>query len=187
MINIHEKRFVAETFLFAITSYNVRGDNMKRCFYSFVWIVIGVTLLIGCGSNSSSDETTDWEPTIYETVNNLEGVTMIVKEGTVSVTGLTTTFENNSEKEYTYGDAFVLEKKIEGNWYQVPIELDGDYGFNDIGYDLASSGVSEWQVDWEWLYGSLDTDEYRIVKDVLDVREPGDYDTYHLAAEFTID
>jgi len=44
----------------------------------------------------------------------------------------------------------------------------------------------EWKVDWSWLYGSLDTGEYRIVKDILDFRKTGDYDKYYLAAVFLI-
>jgi hypothetical protein len=152
-------------------------------------MAISLILLSGCGSysNSKSNEATDWEPTIYETVNNIDGVTMVVKEGTVSPTGLTVTFENNSDKQCTYGDYFLLEKKIKGRWYQVPVALDGNYGFNDIGYDLASSDVREWTVVWDWLYGSLDIGEYRIVKDILDFRKAGDYDKYYLTAEFTVD
>ncbi len=112
---------------------------------------------------------------------------MIVKEGTVSSTGLTVIFENNSNKQCVYGEDFWLEKKIKGRWYQVPVALDGNYGFSSIGYDLASSDVKEWTADWDWLYGSLDTGEYRILKDILDFRKAGDYDKYHLTAEFTID
>ncbi len=152
-------------------------------------MVIGFTLLSGCQSDNSNQsiKTTDWKPTIYETVNNLDGVTMIAKEGTVSSTGMTVIFENNSDKQCTYGEYFLLEKKIEGKWYQVPVVLDGNYGFIDIGYGLASSDVSEWDVDWSWLYGNLDNGEYRIVKDILDFRKAGDFDTYHLTVEFTVD
>ncbi|WP_391205525.1 immunoglobulin-like domain-containing protein [Psychrobacillus sp. L4] len=141
----------------------------------------------GSSSNSDSNETTDWEPTIYETVNNLDEVTMIAKEGTVSSTGLTVTFENNSNKQIIYGDPSLIEKKIKGKWYQVPDVLSGNYGFNDIGYGLSSQEVKEWTTDWEWLYGNLDKGEYRIVKYILDFREAGDYDKYHLTAEFTVD
>jgi hypothetical protein len=105
----------------------------------------------------------------------------------VTATGLTLLFENSSDKQYTYGDPFLLEKKMHGKWYQVPIEMEENYGFNDIGYELDAAGRSEWEVDWEWLYGSLDSGEYRIVKDLLDVREPGDYNTHYLTAEFTIE
>lgn len=61
-----------------------------------------------------------------------------------------------------------------------------NYGFNDIGYDLVSGGEREWAVDWKWLYGRMDTGEYRIVKDILDFRDMEEYDTYYLATEFTI-
>ncbi|WP_100407833.1 immunoglobulin-like domain-containing protein [Bacillus solitudinis] len=159
---------------------------MKRYLCSLFCLAISLTLLSGCNSDQSV-ETTDWKPTKYETVNNLDGVTMIVKEGTVSSTGLTVIFENNSNKQCVYGEDFWLEKKIKGRWYQVPVALDGNYGFSSIGYDLASSDVKEWTADWDWLYGSLDTGEYRILKDILDFRKAGDYDKYHLTAEFTID
>ncbi len=152
-------------------------------------MVISLIFLSGCGSADSDQSVgiTDWEPTIYENVNNIGGVTMIVKEGTVSSTGLTVLFENKSDKECIFGEYFLLEKKMKGSWYRVPVALDGDYGFNQIGYGLAPSDVREWTVDWDWLYGNLDTGEYRIVKDILDFRKTGDYDKYHLTAEFTVD
>jgi hypothetical protein len=160
---------------------------MKRYFCLLFCMAMSLILLSGCGSSSNSPKGTDWEPTIYETVNNLNGVTMSVKQGTVSSTGLTVIFDNNSDKQCIYGEYFLLEKKIEGRWYQVPVALDGNYGFNDIGIDLAPSDVRGWTVDWGWLYGSLATGDYRIVKDILDFRKAGDYDKYYLTAEFTID
>ncbi|WFA08772.1 immunoglobulin-like domain-containing protein [Tissierella sp. Yu-01] len=126
------------------------------------------------------------EPTAYEVINNFDGVTMTIKEGTVSPTGLTVIFKNNSNAQCIYGEYFLLEKKINENWYQVPIAIDGNYGFNDIGYELTFGENEEWIVDWDWIYGSLDTGEYRIVKDILDFRNTGDYDEYYLVAEFTI-
>jgi len=151
-------------------------------------MVIIFSLFSRCESSSNSHPSneTDWEPTIYETVDNLDGVTMNAKNGTVSSTGLIVTLENNSDQQYVYGEEFMLEKEIEENWYQVPV-ITADYGFNDIGYNLASSEVEELAIDWDWLYGSLDTGKYRIVKGILDVREPGDYEKYFLTAEFKID
>ena len=132
-----------------------------------------------------SAATTDWRTTQYEIFNNLDGVTMSVKEGTLSFSGLTVNFENTSDKQCTYGDYFFLEKKIDASWYQVPPLIDS-YGFHSIGYDLAPGGEGEWKVDWSWLYGKLDPGEYRIVKDVLDFRGTGDYDKYYLAAVFAV-
>jgi hypothetical protein len=178
------------------------GDSMKKYLGLWVCMAISLALLAGCSNDgisaagsenplketaqSQSADTTDWEPTSYDTVNNLDGVAMTVKEGTASSTELTVTFENNSDIQCLYGDPFLLEKKIDGRWYQVPIAFDGNYGFDGIGYNLASGEVGEWPVNWEWLYGSLSPGEYRIVKDMLDFRDTGDYDIYYLAAEFTI-
>lgn len=129
----------------------------------------------------------DLKPTKYETVNNFEGVTMIVKEGTVSSDGLILVLENNSEKECIYGEFFILEKKLDNKWYEVPVTIEGNYGFNDIGYQLNPGDEQQWEVNWQWLYGSLAKGEYRIIKDILNFRKTGDYDTYYLAAEFQLD
>ncbi|HZK33400.1 MAG TPA: immunoglobulin-like domain-containing protein [Tissierellaceae bacterium] len=119
-------------------------------------------------------------------VNNFDGISMNIKEGSVSSTKLTVIFDNNSDKQGMYSDDFLLESKIKGDWYQVPTIID-EYGFHDIGYELPPSGNKELTIDWDWLYGSLDTGEYRIIKKILDFRDTGDHDEYYLAAQFTID
>ena len=165
-------------------------------------VAIGLTFLSGCersggslsegintiikADSGQSLEATDWKPTTYETVNNFDGVTMGVKEGTVSLTGLTLSFTNSSDKQCSYGDYFLLEKKVNEKWYQVPTIID-NYAFHDIGYDLAADGNGERKVDWGWLYGKLEPGEYRIVKDISDFRGTGDYETYYLAADFAVD
>ena len=111
---------------------------------------------------------------------------MIEKEGTVTSTGITVIFKNNTDKQCIYGEYFLLEKRMYQKWYQVPAIID-NYGFNMIGYHLASGENREMEVNWEWLYGNLDAGEYRIMKDILDYRKSGDYDEYYLAAEFTVE
>ncbi|MDA8235376.1 MAG: hypothetical protein M0Z31_11340 [Clostridia bacterium] len=177
---------------------------MNKYLYLFACMAISLALLAGCTNDGNSTsaggmentltqtatsqavDRTEWKPTPYKTVNNFDGVTMTLKEGTTSSVGLTVAFKNNSKSKFIYGDDFWLEKKSKGGWYQVPVAIDDNYAFNDIGYNLVSRGAGEWAVDWRWLYGSLDTGEYRIVKDISDFRGPGEYDTYNLAAEFTI-
>ena len=139
------------------------------------------------GTNGEAENTNDLKPTRYETVNDLQGVTMTIKEGTVSPNGLVLIFENDSDKNCLYGQFFLLEKKLDGKWYEVPVTIEGDYGFEDIGYELAPGDKQEWETDWQWLYGKLNKGEYRIIKDILDFRGTGDFDTHYLAAEFTVD
>ena len=148
--------------------------------------VVEIPLILGNASADESGQSKDWKPTTHETVNDFAGVTMTVKEETVTLTGMTVEFENNSDSQCTYGEYYLLEKKINDIWYQVPVAIDGNYGFTSIGYDLDSGESRELKIDWDWLYGSLDTGEYRVVKDILKYNEPGIYDKYYLAAEFTI-
>jgi hypothetical protein len=130
---------------------------------------------------SESTGTMDWEPTKYDTVNKLEGVTMAIKDGTVSPTGLTVVFDSKLDNECIYGEYFLLEREVNGEWYGVPVAIEGNYAFKMIGYRLPPGGSSEWSVDWEWLYGILETGKYRIVKDIF-----RDNDKYYMAAEFSI-
>lgn len=158
---------------------------MKHPFF-LVAILLTCMSLVACIQGSSVKETKNWDPTPYDTLNNFEGVSMTVKKGSVSQTELIVVFENSSNKQAIYGDYFSLEKKLDGDWYQVPTIID-EYGFDDIGYELGPSEPSELKVDWEWLYGKLGAGEYRIIKDVSDFRSPGDFDEYYVAASFTID
>lgn len=153
----------------------------------FAITLLASFLLVACGNgNGDSTETKDWESTQYDTVNNFEGVSMTVKEGSVSPVELTVIFENNSDKQGIYSEEFLLEKEIKGDWYQVPPILD-EYGFTEPGYELPPSEIAEFTIDWNWLYGNLDTGKYRVVKGISDFRGTGDYDEYYLAAQFTID
>ena len=146
----------------------------------FVLLICMMFIFVGCSNEKEG------VPTSHETVNNLEGITMHIKEGTVSSTGMTVVLENKTDKHISYGDPYTLEKNMDGKWFEVADILDGNYGFNDIGYKLPPSRANEWEVDWQWLYGKLDKGKYRLVKYVLDFRQAGDFDRYYLAVEFEI-
>lgn len=122
----------------------------------------------------------------HEKINDFKDLSMEVKEESISPQGLTLIFKSESKNEAIYGDYFLLEEKVNGQWYEVPVSFKGDYGFNDIGYSLNKGEKKEHEEDWEWLYGSLDKGHYRIIKDVLDFRKTGDFDVYYLGAEFEI-
>ena len=73
-----------------------------------------------------------------------------------------------------------------GDQLRLTVAFENNSDSRDLGHNLASDETGEWNIEWDWLYGSPDTGEYRIVKDILDFRSRGDYDQYKLAAEFTI-
>lgn len=126
------------------------------------------------------------KPTDYEKVNNVKDVTMTPKEGTIDQRGLTLIFDNKSGTDYIYSNDFLIEKKRNGKWYQLPVEIDGDFGFKDIGYGLDSGLSREFKLEWGWLYGELKEGQYRLIKIITELRGPEDFDSYYLAAEFNI-
>ena len=88
--------------------------------------------------------------------------------------------------ELQTGSWFALQQKDEqGEWVDVPALLE-DVAFTDEAYMIYTNGATEWEVNWEYLYGELPAGEYRIAKKINDFRGTGDYDTYTYYAEFTI-
>ena len=127
---------------------------------------------------------------LFESFDNesivLEGVSMSVKKDSVTANGAVITLLNKEDKDYQYGQQYFIQKYEEGRWYHVPYVIE-DFGLEDIAYELEKDSKSEFTIDWNWLYGSLEIGEYRIVKDIMDFRATGDYDVYTLTAEFTIE
>ncbi len=112
-------------------------------------------------------------------------IIMQAKEGTATPSGVTVTLKNVTETEYTYGESYTIQHKTRNGWIDA-VPVIENYGFDDIGYMLPAVGSKEIMIDWEWLYGKLPAGDYRIVKEALFVRSPGDYDTFKLFAAFTI-
>lgn len=144
-------------------------------------LLTSLFIINGC-SNTAENAT----PSPYNELNNLEGVTLLADKQTVSPSGLILLIKNETANEYTFGEAYVLEQKIDADWYQMPVGTEEDYGFIDIGYILDPNETVKRVIDWEWLYEPLDAGEYRIVIDILDVHKAGDLDIYPMSAEFTI-
>jgi len=117
--------------------------------------------------------------------NNLGGVTLSVKEASPSK--LTVIFQNQLRKEFTYGAWFMIEQYDETLKEWVPVEPICEYAFVSVAYPLKAAKETEQEIKFDWLYGKLETGKYRVIKDVLDVKSPGDFDQYWLMAEFTIE
>lgn len=128
----------------------------------------------------------DYKKVTYGHVSENNGGMFQVKDSTVTPTGLTVIFNNDSEQDGTYGEHFQLDRKVDGEWIEVPDILEGHFGFPDIGYELDPRATAELVVDWEWLYGSLEQGEYRIKKYVYFREEFGDYGRRDFAAPFEV-
>lgn len=128
----------------------------------------------------------NWEKTQFETISNLTNVSMEIVEDSITPTGLTIVFENKSDKNIVFEDNFIIEARVEEDWYQLPM-LISDYDFSSVGCKMPYKQSKELSADWKNLYGDLETGEYRILKEVIDLSESNSNNKECLAAEFKID
>jgi hypothetical protein len=153
-------------------------------------IVILVSIIFFSACDRTFKKADKLEPTQIGTVNGLESISMTIKEGTVSSTGLSVIIKNHSDREFVYVPIFNMEVQIDDMWYQVPV-------LYDVTYDLALSWLSpgdekELKFDWEYEHGKLGRGKYRVVlyEQMHAISEDapvyGGSDRLILAAEFEI-
>lgn len=194
------------------TAYNLEGitlfdgleDNYDLAgsgegFYSFQKVVFKTNVLTYYGYLYAGGEATirdlayvedDMVFSLFESFDNEsivpEGISMSVQADSVTAKGAVITLLNKADKDYQYGQQYFIQKYEDGRWYHVPYVIE-DFGFEDIAYGMEKDRKSEFAIDWNWLYGSLEPGEYRIVKDIMHFRDTGDYDVYTLTAEFSVE
>lgn len=105
-----------------------------------------------------------------------EGLTIVCIQSGVTPTG-----------ELSTGTYYALERKEADVWIPVADILeDKEVCWDAVAWIITLNGMTEWEVDWEWLYGSLAPGHYRIGKEIMDFRGTGDYDKQMYYAEFEI-
>jgi len=117
-------------------------------------------------------------------LNEAKGVSMSIKESTLTKSGATIIIYDVSGKEHVYGDEYRIDKKIDDTWKELDVIVKGNYGWNSIGYHVDKDNKLELNVNWKWLYGELEKGEYRLVKNTSALREQK---KYYFSVEFKID
>ena len=151
---------------------------MKRYIKAALSAICVLTLLFtltACAGNE--EKQLDW------------GITLSAND--VTPTGLTlvcTQSGGNPTGELNTGSMFWLEIKDGSKWTAVQtIPKQDEIAWDSLAYLISMNGETSWEVSWEYLYGSLAAGTYRIGKEVMDFRGPGDYDTQKYYAEFEIE
>ena len=111
----------------------------------------------------------------------------------VSATGLTlvvTQSGGNPTGELMTGEPYRLITLVDDTWKDVeelplPEGVDGR-AWNSIGYPISKGETREFEINWEWMFGELPSGTYRIIKEFMDFRKTGDYDTSEYWVEFNI-
>ena len=110
----------------------------------------------------------------------LEGVTMKLKDNTLTKSGATIIITDNNKVKYTYEEYYKLEKRIDHIWYE--LKLKGDAVFNEMGYLVDDNNELEMDIDWSKTYGNLTSGKYRIIKRIYD----GEYKYFSVEFIFVI-
>ena len=90
--------------------------------------------------------------------------------------------------ELDTGSWYILENWTQENgWKEMPYVIDGEIGWTAEAWMIPMDSSCEWETNWEWLYGPIPAGRYRIGKEIMDFRGPGDYDKAIYYAEFSIE
>ena len=86
------------------------------------------------------------------------------------------------------GSWFILENWTQQNgWKEMPYVVEGDVAWTEEAWMISKDDTHEWEIKWEYLYGTLPRGKYRIGKEIMDFRAAGDYDKAVYYAEFEIE
>lgn len=95
-----------------------------------------------------------------------------------------TLVQTDTEGDLQTGSAFTLDALQNGTW--VPLEAKTEIVWTSEAWLLPKGDTVSFDVAWDFLYGTLDAGSYRIGKEVMLFRGPGDYDTDTVYATFEV-
>ena len=114
------------------------------------------------------------------------GITLSIKD--ITNKGLTLVCsrrDGNATGELQTGSPYFLEVYDDGGWISVEAIDDENVTWTMIAISIPE-GRTEWQINWESIYGELAAGRYRIGKEITDFRGPGDFEKQMYYAEFEL-
>ncbi len=114
-------------------------------------------------------------------INDLDGVSMTIKE--VMDTKAVVIITDTSDRENIYGEEYRIDKKENDVWVALDTITNEDIVWNSIGYSVGDDRTLEFSIDWQDVYGVLESGEYRIVKSTS---EAGEGTNHYITSEFVI-
>ena len=154
---------VGKTYEFTFYTFENFEDTIVNIFSKSIYVNHHETEKIG--EEQINEPIVVNEKSISE--SGLENVTVSIQEGSLSRTGVKILIHDVSGENYSYGTWYRIDKMVNGTWQQLSVVLKENYGWNDIANHVDKMGNLILDIDWEWLYGTLDNGYYRIVKYAL--------------------
>ena len=144
-------------------------------FLSCACMILGV---VGC-KNSKNKLNIGDKSNIVISKSDVE---LTIKDGTLTNAGAVIILTNNSDKNLQYSNPYEIEIKKNGEWYKIKTELN----FTLPAFNLNAKDIKEIELNWKNEYGNLPSGTYRIIKKISYKYENGKYESFNVAAEFTI-
>ena len=161
-------------------------DEMEQYALSY----IPEELLVLSSQADSDEENISTQETVDETelANYDWGVTLEATE--VTSKGMTLVCHQSGGEnvvELSTGSFYTLQRQDKKKWVDVDtLPQEGEIAWDALAWLIKLDDSTNWDIAWGWLYGELPAGTYRIGKEVMNFREPGDFDTMMYYAEFTI-
>ena len=136
-----------------------KDSNMRKK----VWIIVGILIVvigiivIGVWTSQANEQK----------MNQVAGVSIKIKEGTLTNTGATFIITDTTDKNYSYGEPYRIDKKENGKWIEAPKVIE-DAFFNEPAYQPDENNEIVREINWEWIYGKLKPGTYRFVTNASD-------------------
>lgn len=129
---------------------------MKKKHFFLVNLIILMLSLAACQSNAQQETELTKKAPIQELPNTKNGLVFETEKEkyTTSSEEIVLNIHNEGENEFTTGTHFLLEKKVDGTWYEFPDDLEAvdadalivfagetgsiDISVSDLTYDLTS-------------------------------------------------
>ena len=139
--------------------------------------------------NSGSGDVTNVVDGGINSHNDRIGLSLSLSD--ITSTGCTLIFSQhggNVSGFLTTGSPFDIQTLNDnGEWEDVPLAESESYiVWTDEGWFINNNQDTFFREQWEYYYGNLPDGHYRIHKEIMDFRVPGDYDLYDLYAEFDL-
>lgn len=104
------------------------------------------------------------EATYYPDYYEIDGISMTIKEGTLTNKSATIIIKDTNGKEkYVYGTSFRIDKKVDGKWEGLQTTVN-NCAFTSLAYYVDDNGYLEFNQNWNCMYSSLEKGTYRLVK-----------------------
>jgi c-di-AMP phosphodiesterase-like protein len=143
---------------------------------AFILLLVLIAIIVWFAFNN---ENSKYEKKEYP----IDGVSMSIKEGTLTNTGVTLILKNDSNIDVSYGNPYIIKIKKEDKWQNI----ENDLHFNLPAFSLKSKTSKEISLNWEIGYGKLEKGEYRIIKNFDYEKGKDRYESFSVYVEFSIE